>query len=125
MAIVISDRVKALIVQHIVSVEQLEVLLLLREDPGRAWTPNQVNDRIKSSVASVTERLADLESRGLIQHQGESYGYDAGNPHAEVVAELATTYAESRFTVIELIFAKPNDNLRVFARAFRIRGDNG
>jgi hypothetical protein len=122
---VISDRVKALVARHIVSVEQLEVLLLLRANQGRDWTTIQVNDRIKSSVASVSERLADLESRGFLTHQGDSYRYDAGNPSEAAVAELATTYAESRFTVIELIFSKPNDNLRVFARAFRIRGDNG
>jgi hypothetical protein len=121
----ISERVKGLIGQHIVSVEQLEVLLLLREEPARDWTTAQINDRIKSSVGSVSERLADLESRGFIKHQGESYRYDPGNPHEATMVELATTYAESRFTVIELIFAKPSDNLRVFARAFRIRGDNG
>jgi hypothetical protein len=122
---VISERVKSLIAQHIESVEQLEVLLLLRQHHQRDWTGEQVNDLIKSSVGSVQQRLADLEGRGLVRLQGEAFRYDPSNVHDGAVEELASIYTERRFTVIELIFAKPTDKLRVFARAFSIRGDNG
>jgi DNA-binding MarR family transcriptional regulator len=121
----IPDRVKALVGEHIVSVEQLEVLLLLRESADQDWTPAQVNDQIKSSVGSVTERLANLESRGFLRRQADRYQYDRTNPNDAAVAELAVAYSERRFSIIDLIFSKPTDKLRVFARAFKIRGDNG
>ena len=120
----ITETVKAFIGAHIVAVEQLEVLLLMRAHRDRPWTAEQVNDRIKSSVGSVADRLADLESRGFLRKESQSYRYAETNPNDAAVAELATTYAESRFSVIELIFAKPTDKLRVFARAFSIRGDD-
>lgn len=34
---------------------------------------------------------------------------------------LETAYAERRYTVIDLIFAKPIDNLKVYADAFLFR----
>jgi hypothetical protein len=121
----ISDRVKALVGEHIVSVEQLEVLLLLRQNAAQDWTPAQVHDQIKSSIGSVTDRLASLESHGFLRRQDDRYQYDGTNPNDAAVAELAVAYSERRFSIIDLIFSKPTDKLRVFARAFRIRGDNG
>lgn len=121
----ISDRVRSLVGEHIVSVEQLEVLLLLHQHRDRDWSATQVNDEIKSSVSSVRERLANLESRGFLRRQGDMYRYDAANINDAAVGELATTYSQRRFTIIEMIFSKPLEKLRGFARAFRIRGDDG
>jgi hypothetical protein len=101
----ISDRVKALVGEHIISVEQLEILLLLRQHLGREWTPAQVNDQLRSSVGSVAERLADLESRRFLRHEAGRYQYDSTNSHDAAVAELAIAHAERRFSVIELIYS--------------------
>jgi hypothetical protein len=38
-------------------------------------------------------------------------------------SDLARLYPERRFTIIEIIFSKPNDKIRSFADAFRIRRD--
>jgi hypothetical protein len=122
---VISDRVRSLVGEHIVSVEQLEILLLLHQHSDREWSAAQVNDEIKSSVTSVRERLANLEARGFLRRQADLYRYDAANLNDAAVAELATAYSQRRFTIIELIFSKPLEKLRGFARAFRIRGDDG
>jgi DNA-binding Lrp family transcriptional regulator len=121
----ISDRVRSLVGEHIVSVEQLEVLLLLHQHRDREWSAAQVNDEIKSSVNSVRERLANLESRGFLRRQGDRYRYDAANVNDAAVAELAIAYLQRRFTIIEMIFSKPLEKLRGFARAFKIRGDDG
>jgi hypothetical protein len=101
----ISDRVKALVGEHIVSVEQLEVLLLLRRHPGLEWTPAQVNDQLRSSIGSVAERLADLESRRFLRHEAGRYQYESANSHDAAVAELADAFAERRFSIIELIYS--------------------
>ena len=119
----IPERARTLIVEHIHSVEQLEILLLLRAEPDRDWTAEQINDRIKSSLSSVESRLGDLERSALVQREGNRYRYAPGPELAAAVTELANAYAERRYTVIDLIFSRPTDKLRVFARAFKLRGD--
>jgi hypothetical protein len=122
-AALITERVRRLIADHISSVEQLEILLLLREAADRDWTAEQVNERIRSSLSSVAARLADLETRGFIVRAEGGYRYGPPAAEAAGVDDLAAAYAERRYTVIELIFSRPSDKLRIFARAFRLRGD--
>jgi hypothetical protein len=117
----LSDPVRLLIARHIVSIEQLEILLLLREHGGRAWSPAEVNDRIQSSLASVSDRLADLVRRGLLRMDGEAYRYDALVETEAIVAELAADYRDRRYSVIDLIFSKRSDKLQLFADAFRVK----
>jgi DNA-binding Lrp family transcriptional regulator len=121
---VISDQVKKLLTEHIDSVEQLEILLLLHESRHRTWTVDEVNERVCSSPASVRSRLDGLEQRGFIQRRNTDYRYATSSELDGVVAELARTYAERRFTVIELIFARPSDKLRAFADAFKVGSAN-
>jgi hypothetical protein len=126
--ILIQESVRKLIADHIDSVEQLEVLLLLRAQRERVWTVGEINDEIKSSVSSVEARLSDLADRGLLERQGRTFRYQATPEMDATVTELARAYAERRFTVIELIFAKPTDKLRAFADAFKMskkRGPDG
>jgi hypothetical protein len=102
---VISDAVRRLIAAHIDSIEQLEVLLLLRERRERCWTIDQVNDRIRSSASSVRTRLADLEGRGLVTREPAGFRYRTAPDHDDAVRELAWAYAERRYSVIDLISA--------------------
>ena len=46
------------------------------------------------------------------------------SPPAKVVAAVADAYAERRYTVIDVIFSKPAERIRVFADAFRLRQDD-
>jgi DNA-binding IclR family transcriptional regulator len=118
----ISEPVRKLIAEQIDSVEQLEVLILLREHRSRPWTVDGINERIRSSPNSVRERLEALVQRGLVAQQDAGYRYAAAGELDATVSELARAYAERRFTVIELIFAKPSDKLRAFADAFKVGG---
>ncbi len=116
----IPDPVRKFIAEHIDSVEQLEVLILLRANRDRAFTVSEVNDRIKSSATSVEGRLSDLTGQGFLQHTDRSYRYEASPEVDATVADLASAYAERRVSVIELIFSKPTDKLRAFADAFKV-----
>jgi len=62
----LSPAVKQLLARHIGSVEQLEVLLLLRGSPERAWTSAEVYDVIRSSPASVSQRLEAFTVAGFL-----------------------------------------------------------
>lgn len=123
------DDVKKLLAEHITSVEQLEILLLLRGRPDTDWTASAVSEEVRTGERSAAARLDDLEARGFLRansHGGEvSYRYaPAAAWLRQAVERLAAAYAERRYTIIELIFAKPIDNLKVYADAFRIRKDD-
>ncbi len=118
------ENVRRLLAEHITSVEQLEVLLLLARSVERTWTAEAVSEELRTSVTSARARLEDLERRGFLLSTAEGCRFEPAAAHTrEAVAALAEAYAERRYTVIELIFSKPIDHLRVYANAFRFRKD--
>ena len=112
---------------HIHSVEQLEVLLLLRA-AGGTWSGETVARELRISPISAAGRLADLQRRHLLAPAAEpgTYSYaPATEQLAETVSHLAATYVQARFTIINLIFSSPEEKLRTFANAFRFKkGDS-
>jgi hypothetical protein len=121
--LVIPQEVRDFISAHIASVEQLEVLLLLRREASRSWTGAEVARELRLNAESTTARLEDLHARGLIEHEGSgSYRFSRDGSVIRVVGELARSYADARVSVINLIFSKPVDKLRSFADAFKFRG---
>lgn len=89
---------------HIDSVEQLEALILLREEPGRAWTAAEVSERLKTSRGSVDIRLADLVRHGLLEHADETFSYTAVGVTDSRVRDLALCFQSRRAAVIARIF---------------------
>jgi len=118
----ISPGLRAFIARHINSVEQVEALLLLRRTRPRAWNAERLAAELRTSVMSAEQRLHDLASRGLIERRQGDYVYAPESAELEDrVEELADAYVTYRYTIIELIFAKPMDNIRSLAQAFRLR----
>lgn len=119
------DAVGRFIAQHIHSVEQLEVLLLLLRSGAREWTAGEVSRELSSHPHSAESRLLDLRARGLVdaREDGQELRYRYAPPPGtdEIIAALALLYAERRVSVITAIFAKPIDSVRTLADAFRVR----
>jgi hypothetical protein len=120
-----SDSLKQFIVRHINSVEQVEVLLLLKRSSPREWTAEAVSREISTSRYSAEGRLMNLQTRGLIALREEDhvlhFWYDAANPHGPLIDELAKEYLERRTTIITMIFAPRSDSVTTFAQAFDLR----
>lgn len=111
--------------EHIHSVEQLEVLLLLRGDPERQWTAEAVAVKLATLPQSAVDRLEDLARRGFLAKSGEGYRYDGSDRSRDAaVAELQEVYARRRVSLIGLIFSKPSETIRTFADAFRLRKED-
>jgi DNA-binding IclR family transcriptional regulator len=109
--------------QHIDSVEQLEVLLLLWRTPERGWTSDEVATAVYSHPSSVVRRLAMMLGQGLLRER-EPGCYQYAPRTAELhgtVTRLEHMYRERRVAVITLIASKPIENVRAFSDAFRIR----
>jgi hypothetical protein len=124
-----AEAVARFIVEHIDSVHQLEVLLLLRRTVPRAWDAAQVAAELRTNPPSAATDLGDLAAQGLLaQEPAEkpSYVYRPSPPELDtVIADLERTYAEKHLSVINLIFARPPDEtpaMKAFADAFRLRG---
>ena len=122
----LSEEVVQLVREHILSLEQLEILLLLRARPGEEMSAKAAGEEVRTGESSAASRLGDLAQRGFLSARVVDdqtlYRYDPKDDalrHAVDLLERA--YAERRYTVINLIFAKPIDNLRVYAGAFRFR----
>lgn len=112
---------------HIDSVEQLEVLLLLQRS-AVDWTSHAVAAELRIDPASAQRRLEALATASFAEADGASFRYRRGGPYDAAVRQLARVYTERRVSVITLIFTKPvrpeNDPVRALAEAFRLRGRN-
>jgi hypothetical protein len=114
--------VEHFLADEIQSVEQLEVLLLLRGAADKWWTAAEVARALVSQVESAENWLERMARSGLLEADGDRYRYA---PHTRAVDEtvdrLADSFAKYRVTVISLIFSKPSEHVSVFSDAFRIR----
>jgi hypothetical protein len=122
----IPEIVRRFIVDHIHSVESLEILLLLSGGTIREYTPGEVSRTLCTSLESATARLQELHRAKLLLAANEnsaSYRFDSSGPNAAVVAELGKIYKQRRVSVISFIYSKPTDPLRAFSDAFRLRKD--
>jgi hypothetical protein len=122
---VIPEDVLQFIQTSIPSVWTLELLLLMRRFAARAWSAQTLNSELRSSMLIITSGLAALIAAGLVLEQAEgSYCYRPARPElGDLVDRLASAYAEYPFAVTQAILAAPNDKIRNFANAFRIKKD--
>jgi hypothetical protein len=111
--------VEKFIASHIVSVAQLEVLLLLRAAADKEWTADEVARALVTQPEAAAGWLADLTSRGLATEADGRFRYSPA--HAQTVDALAESYANYRVAVIGLIFGRPSERVTRLADAFRIR----
>jgi len=122
----LDERVQALVLDVIESVEQLEILMLLATDEGRTWTAEQVAKELRSSPRSATRWLELLQRRGYfaVGGEGEAAAYSYAPESSEKrrdVSSLIQTYIIRRVTVIDLIYNRPKARLQTLADAFKLR----
>ena len=117
------EDVHRFLYQNIDSVEQLEVLLLLRRVADRRWTADEVARELYSHPSSILHRMSSLAGRGLLRElEPACYQYAPRSTELhDTVTRVAETYRERRVAVITLIASKPIENVRAFSDAFRFR----
>ncbi len=122
----IAEELEGFVLENVVSVEQLEILLLVSSGQDRVWTADAVARELRSSPRSAARWLEDLRSRRLVAVATEAgaYRYDPITDGLRALVEsLRQLYGSRRVTVIDLIFDKSRMKLQIFADAFRIRED--
>ena len=102
----IPDDVRNFIHRHITSVEQVDILLLLRETASRWWSAPEVARSLRGNPDSVGRRLEQLRANSFVVSGPHGYRYGPATDRlARDVAELADVYARRRHTVITTIFS--------------------
>jgi predicted DNA-binding transcriptional regulator len=123
----VEEPVRGFIREYVGSVTELEVLLLLLADRTRGWTAADVARELRISVEFSRNHLAKLSADGILREVAATpgaYQYGVSTPQlSETVTRLAQLYARNRATIIDLIYSTPNDRIRTFADAFKIRKD--
>ena len=121
----IPQEVRAFIAEHINSVVEVEMLLLLQVDPSRQWAAEEISQKLRIDARWVQSQLNSLCTRQVLictEQPDPTYRYAPRNPALErAIAGLMDAYANYRVTVISLIFSKPIEKIRSFADAFVLR----
>jgi hypothetical protein len=110
--------------EHIRSVWALELLLLMRRSPERAFTSDELVSELRGSSMLVRDSLASFERAGLILRDDD--GRVRYAPAAPMLSDLVDTldvaYRERSVAVINAIVSPP-DKLQALADAFKIKRD--
>ncbi|MFC3079267.1 hypothetical protein ACFODL_14310 [Phenylobacterium terrae] len=108
--------------EHIRSVWALELLLLLKRDPERRWTPDELVRELRASGPLIANNLEALQRAGLTacEEDGRCRYAPAAGVLDRLANELEANYRERPVALINVI-ASPPDKLQSLADAFRIR----
>jgi len=110
--------------KYIRSLEQLEVLLLLRNNPNCSWTPVKVYEVVRTNRALVEARLESFVLLGFLGKDDgppPTFRYAPKESLGAAVDETAGAYQKCRVRVIEAIFTPAVDSTQRFADAFKVR----
>jgi len=109
--------------KDIENIDRLRILLLLFRSPDKEWATYEVAAALYIKPDLAVAGLAQLEVKGLLSGKaGRTYRYHPQTPEtAELVTRLAQFDQERPVTLINLIYAKPLDQVRAFADAFRLK----
>ena len=120
-----SEELQNFIRANLRSVWELELLLLMSRGRARAWSANELNRELRSSIHLVAEILGKLEHAGLVSDVGGgAYRYNPRTPElGRVVDQLEQDYAARPFAIVRAILAAPNEKIQTLADAFKVKKD--
>jgi len=121
--------VKQFIFEHVDSVEQLEIIILLRANATAQWTPQAISDVLRTNPKSVEQRLIQLKRIGIVAEIEETlpkFQYAPKDDEAlnRLIIHLDEAYRFRKHSMYELIFS-PLKRAREFAAAFTVKKDDG
>ena len=120
----LDKAVRELVREHVGSVIELEVLLLLSHSPGRSFTAAEVARELRVAPEWTQGYLSRLAAGGILRERaGRAAAYvfaPVAPSTSDTVSRLARAYARQRHTVIELIYSEPDDEICTFADAFTL-----
>jgi DNA-binding MarR family transcriptional regulator len=122
----IPDEVKRFLEANIDSLEQLEILRLLGEDPQKEWHAADLAREAQTPLPTIGAHLSALQARGLLTTQTRGADllcrYGPSTPELRNrLDQLLQVYRERPVTMINLVYSRARETLKSFAEAFRLR----
>jgi hypothetical protein len=121
----ISAEVRAFLLEHVHSYEQLEALILMQQHPALDWTADSLGERLRISTESAGEALHQMWTRLLLDcTSGSPLRYRLRSADVRsAVQSIADLYTQNRLAVIGLMNANAIERVRTgamrdFANAF-------
>lgn len=117
------EDVLAFVGATVKSLWALELLLLMRGERNRAWQTDELVRELRASRVVVREALAGLSGAGLMttDEAGQVCYRPASGQLDSFVAAAQALYETKPLAVINAIASAPNEKLRIFAEAFRLK----
>lgn len=124
----IPDDVRRLIASSIASATEVEIILHMRQSQDRDWGAEELARAVHIDAHAAESLLPDLAERGflaIVDGSPPTYKYQPTTPaFGRAVDRLAEIYPTRRVAIINLIFSRPPEALRIFSDAFRLRREN-
>jgi predicted transcriptional regulator len=119
---------KALILEKIDSIGQLEILILLAQTPGEKWDAIAVSKHLRGNASSVEKQLKHLHTYGLISiHTGEETRFSyppLDEKTSQILKDLPEQYSRLRHRLISMIYNKPREHIQALVDSFKIGKGN-
>lgn len=106
----VSIRLKQFIFESVDSIELIDVLILMRNNPEKWLRSNDISKELRSSLTSIAQRLDKLVELNLVElrEANKSYHFNPQTPELnELVDELVHEYTLRKHKIVELIFSPP------------------
>src|SRR5262249_30649671 len=91
---------------------------------AREWTAAEAAAELRAPEPWVGTQLAELTALGVAaprDARAEAYVFLADGRWAAAIAEVGEQFAQRRTSIIKAIIGPPDDELRSFSDAFRLR----
>jgi hypothetical protein len=105
------------------SIWALELLLMMRRHRARAWRTEELVTELRASTVVAREALANLAAAGFIATDETGlFRYQPASEQLDGFVESTQgLYSRKPLAIINAIAAAPNEKLRIFAEAFRLK----
>ena len=118
----VPEDIRRFLIQHVQSIAQLEMLLLVSASPDHGWTIKEVYRSLLSNEALVEKTLEDFTKNGLMRKLDTgAYQFAPPDETKALVKSLSEIYRNRPAKVVQVIYETPLSEIEEFARAFRIR----
>jgi hypothetical protein len=97
---------------------------MLYSRPNTSFNAATVSKELRTNQRSTEAHLTHLHERGLLSHEDDSYQYQPANEEFhKMVVRVCELYKEKPVAVVAAIFESPQENLKDFSDAFKLKKD--
>jgi hypothetical protein len=105
------------------SVYTLELMIRLKQSPGRLWQSGELVRELRSSRTAVADGLDRLKRASMVREDpaGCFFFAPASSEGEALAVEIERIYTSKPISVVKAIMAAPDDKLRAFSDAFKLK----